>query len=135
MKHLKKFERKTIMNLFICYYESPHWKESVEILNSLELPTSVEISKGHHRGLASQVLLDTNLEESKKIAEDVLKKFPEEPLIVISEINVIMKKMPIGHYYDDDLVEPGRYFDVLVKEGKRGLFIHDETIPKVIKSR
>ena len=43
--------------------------------------------------------------------------------------------MPIGHYFDDDLVEPGRYFDVLVKDGKTGLFIHDETVPKVIKNR
>ena len=133
MKHLKKFRRKTIMNLFICFYESPYWSQSVDILNSLELPTSIEISKGHHRGLAVQVLLDTNLEDSKKIAQDILKKFPEEPLIVLSEIDVIMKKIPIGHYYDDDLVEPGRYFDRLVIGRKSGIFIYDDTTPKVDK--
>jgi hypothetical protein len=133
MKHLKKFERKTIMNLFICFYESPYWEKSIEILRSLQLPTSIEVSKGHHRGLAVQVLLDTNLEDSKRIAEDVFKKFPEEPIIVLSEINVIMKKIPIGHYYDDDLVEPGRYFDQLVSQRKSGIFIYDDTTTKVIK--
>jgi hypothetical protein len=128
MKHLKKFQRKTIMNLFICFYESPNWVQSVEILNSLKLPTSIEISKGHHRGLAFQVLLDTNLEDSKNIAEEISKKFPEQPLIVLSEVDVIMKKMPIGHYYDDDLVEPGRYFDKLVSQNQRGIFIYDDTM-------
>lgn len=133
MKHLKKFSRKTIMNLFVCFYESPYWSQSVDILNSLELPTSIEISKGHHRGLAVQVLLDTNLEDSRNIAEEISKKFPEQPLIVLSEVDVIMKKMPIGHYYDDDLVEPGRYFDRLVRGRKSGIFIYDDTTPKVGK--
>ena len=44
-----------------------------------------------------------------------------------------MKKIPIGHYYDDDLVEPGRYFDRLVIGRKSGIFIYDDTTPKVDK--
>lgn len=61
MIHLKtfnensKFQRKTIMNLFICEYGSPIWNESIKIFNSLQLPTSVEISKGHHIGLSFQI--------------------------------------------------------------------------------
>lgn len=34
-----------------------------------------------------------------------------------------MKEMPIGYYFDKSLWEPGRYFDKLVRDGKRGLFI------------
>ena len=45
----------------------------------------------------------------------------------------LMKKIPIGHYYDDDLVEPGRYFDRLVIGRKSGIFIYDDTTPKVDK--
>lgn len=130
MKHLKtfnenlNFQQKTIMNLFICEYESPNWDESVKIFNSLDLPTSVEISKGHHLGLSFQILLDTNLQESEKTAKEILTKFPELPLIVISEVDVEMKDIPIGYYFDKDLWEPGRYFDRLVSERKKGLFIY-----------
>lgn len=130
MIHLKtfnensKFQRKTIMNLFICEYESPNWNESIKIFNSLQLPTSVEISKGHHIGLAFQILLDTNIEQSEKLAKEILIKFPELPLIVISEVDIEMKEMPIGYYFDKSLWEPGRYFDKLVRDGKRGLFIY-----------
>jgi hypothetical protein len=44
-----------------------------------------------------------------------------------------IKDSPIGHWQDDDLVQPGRYFDRLVSEGKTGLVIHDENTPKIIK--
>ena len=55
------------------------------------------------------------------------------PLIVISEVNVQIKDSPIGHWFDDDLVQPGRYFDKLVSEEVTGLVIHDENAPKIIK--
>jgi hypothetical protein len=137
-----KMEKKVIMNMFICRHESPigssntnpNWSKCVEVLHSIKFPTSVEISGAHHRGLAVQVLLDTNLEESASFCRSLLDKFlPEVPLIVISEVNVQIKNSPIGHWFDNDLVQPGRYFDKLVSEGKTGLVIHDENTPKIIK--
>ena len=76
----------------------------------------------------------TNLEESISFCRGLLDKFlPEVPLIVISEVNVQIKDSPIGHWFDDDLVQPGRYFDKLVSEEVTGLVIHDENAPKIIK--
>lgn len=117
--------KKTIMNIFICEYSHPLWEECVSIFKSLSFPTSVQISGAHHRGLAFQILLDINLEESIELANNIINKFPKEPLIVISEVKVKMKDSPIGEYQDNDLVGPGRYFDQLVKEGKTGLFIFE----------
>jgi hypothetical protein len=134
--------KKTIMNMFICRYESPkgtyntnpNWAKCVETLRTIKFPTSVEISGAHYRGLAVQVLLDTNIEESASFCKGLLDKFlPEIPLIVISEVNVKIKNGPIGEWYDDDLVQPGRYFDKLVMKDKKGLFVHDENTPKIIK--
>lgn len=115
--------KKTIMNIFICEYDYPLWEECVSIFKSLILPTSVKISGAHHRGLAFQILLDINLEETIELSNKIINKFPQEPLIVISEVRVKMKNSPIGLYQDGDLVGPGRYFDQLVKGGKTGLFI------------
>lgn len=115
--------KKTIMNIFICEYSHPLWEECVSIFKSLSFPTSVQISGAHHRGLAFQILLDTNLEESIELANNIINKFPQDPLIVISDVRVKMKESPIGEYQDNDLVEPGRYFDQLVKEGRTGIFI------------
>jgi len=137
-----KIEKKVIMNMFICRREfpigtlnmNPNWIKCVEILRTIKFPTSVEISSAHHRGLSVQVLLDTNLEESISFCRGLLDKFlPEVPLIVISEVNVEIRNTPIGHWFDDDLVQPGRYFDKLVSEGVTGLVIHDENTPKIIK--
>lgn len=131
MKYLKLFEdvgmvKKTIMNIFLCNYKSDFWEESISIFKSLELPTSVQISSGSHKGLAFQVLLDINLEDAKKLANDIIEKFPETPLIVISEVMVKMKTTPIGQWQDDDLVEPGRYFDKLLKTGETGIFVYNK---------
>lgn len=117
--------KKTIMNIFICEYSYPLWEECVSIFKSLSFPTSVQISGAHHRGLAFQILLDINLKESIELSNNIINKFPKEPLIVISEVMVKMKDSPIGWYQDNDLVGPGRYFDQLVKEGKTGLFIFE----------
>jgi hypothetical protein len=117
---------KVIFNMFICNYESPNWKENVEILKSINFPTSIETSKGHHRGLAIQILLDLDLTSAKKFAEDVKSKFQDDVLIVLAEVNVQMKKQPIGYYFDKSLWEPGRYFDRLVRQDKAGIFIYSE---------
>jgi hypothetical protein len=115
---------KVILNMYICDYESPNWKDNVEILNSIEFPTSIPTSKGHHRGLAIQVLLDLNIEEAKDYANSLLTKFKADPTIVIAQVDVNMKNSPIGYYFDKDLWEPGRYFDSLVKQGKVGLYVY-----------
>jgi hypothetical protein len=124
---------KVILNMYICDYESPNWKENVEILNSIEFPTSIPTSKGHHRGLAIQVLLDLNIEEAKDYANSLLTKFKDDSTIVIAQVDVKMKNSPIGYYFDKDLWEPGRYFDNLVKQGKVGLYIYTKDMSKINK--
>jgi hypothetical protein len=130
MRYLKLFEgdmvKKTIMNTFLCNYKSDFWKESISIFKSLNFPTTIEISNGSYRGLAYQVLLDVNLEQAKVLADDIINKFPETPLIVISEVMVKIKTTPIGQWQDDDLVEPGRYFDKLLKTGETGIFVYNK---------
>ena len=117
---------KTIMNIFLCEHRTPLdiWEQSIRIFKSFDLPTSVGISPGHHRGLAYQVLLDSDIKESQDLCEELISKFPQEPLIVLGKVNVKIKPEPIGEWQDDDLVGPGRYFDRLVREGKRGIFIY-----------
>ena len=124
---------KVILNMYICGYESPNWKENVEILNSIEFPTSIPTSKGHHRGLAIQVLLDLNIEEAKDYANSLLTKFKDDSTIVIAQVDVKMKNSPIGYYFDKDLWEPGRYFDNLVKKRKVGLYIYTKDMSKINK--
>jgi len=126
-------ESKIILNMYICDYKSPNWIENVETLNSIKFPTSIPTSKGHHRGLAIQVLLDLNLHEAKNFATNLLTSFKDEPTIVIAQVEVKMKNSPIGYYFDQDLWEPGRYFDKLVTQGKTGLYIHTKDLPKVVK--
>lgn len=118
--------KKTIMNIFLCDYRSEFWSECISIFKSLDLPTSVEISGVNYRGLSYQVLLDSSLEDSKILANDIITKFPETPLVVISEVMVQMKSVSIGEWQDDDLVGPGRYFDKLVRDGESGLFLYSE---------
>ena len=115
--------KKTIMNIFICKYDSPFWEECSSIFRSLNLPTRVKISGAHHSGLAYQILLDTDLENSIELSNDIINKFPIEPLIVISEVLVKMKDKPIGWWQDDDLINPGRYFNKLIEEDQTGVFI------------
>ena len=117
---------KVILNMYICDYQSPNWKENVEILNSIEFPTSIPTSKGHHRGLAIQVLLDLNIKEAKDYANSLLTKFKADPTIVIAQVDVKMKNSPIGYYFDKDLWEPGRYFDNLVRQVKVGLYVYSK---------
>ena len=124
-------QSKVILNLYICGYESPNWKENVEILKSIDFPTSIEKSKGYHKGLSIQVLLDMDIQSAKEFSDEILNMFLDKPLIVIAEVNVIMKKQPIGYYFDKDLWEPGRYFDKLIEKGERGVFIHNPKSPQV----
>jgi hypothetical protein len=127
----RKLERfnlspKTIMNIFLCDHRTPLdiWEQSIKIFKSFDLPTSAGISPGHHRGLAYQVLLDSDIKESQDLCDELISKFQQEPLIVLGKVNVKIKPEPIGEWQDDDLVGPGRYFDRLVREGKRGIFIY-----------
>ena len=124
---------KVILNMYICDYESPNWKKNVEILNSIEFPTSIPPSIGHSRGLAIQVLLDLNMEDAEEYSNSLLTKFKANPTIVIAEVVVNIKNSPIGLYFDKDLWEPGRYFDNLVRQGKVGLYIYTKDIPNINK--
>lgn len=122
---INKPAHKVIFNMFICDYESPNWKENVEILRGINFPTSIEKSKGYHKGLSIQVLLDMDIQSAKEFSDEIINMFLDKPLIVIADVNVIMKKQPIGYYFDKDLWEPGRYFDKLIESGERGVFIYD----------
>ena len=125
-------QKKTIMNMFICEYGSPLWEECVSIFRSIDFPSSVSISGAHHRGLAFQILLDTGLEESEELANEIAGRFPQEPCIVLAEVFVKMKDCPIGEYQDRDLVGPGRHFDRLVREGKTGIFMIPKSIQPIV---
>lgn len=116
---------KTIFNMFVCYRieGNKKWIECVNILNKIKFPTSIPTGMGHHLGLSIQVLLDTNIEDSFEFSKGVSKLFPDEPIIVIGEVNTPMTDDPIGQQYTDDLIGPGRMFDNLVKENKRGIYI------------
>lgn len=115
---------KVILNMFICEHQSPKWEECVDLLLPFKFPTSVGISKGHNIGLSLQVLLDyKSIDEAKGILNKLLNYFPITPLIVVSEVYIELKNIPIGWYNDSSLINPGRYFDKLVKNNKKGLFI------------
>jgi SAM-dependent methyltransferase len=131
-----EIEKKVIMNMFVCDRYSSYWAQSVDILRTIDFPTSVGTSGVSHKGLGKQVLLDINLEESKQFAEKLLTMFPETPLIVLAEVDIRMEDHEhIGYWYQDCLIEPGRWFDELLRKGKRGLFIHDKSMPKVVKEK
>jgi len=120
---MEKKIRKVILNMFICEHGSPHWVECVVLLRNFNFHTSIDTSLGHHRGLAIQVLLDyESIEDTRELTTELLNIFPVTPLIVIGEVDVVFKDIPIGYYQDDSLVGIGRYFDYLVKEGTKGLF-------------
>lgn len=118
-------DKRTIMNIFLCGYTSPNWEESIKIFKSIKLPTSIQISGSGYRGLGYQVLLDLNITDAKDFVESIYNLFPEKPLIVISEVNVIIlnKDTHIGEYQDHDLVKPGRYFSNLIENGKNGIYV------------
>jgi hypothetical protein len=59
----------------------------------------------------------------EEFSDEIVNMFLDKPLIVIAEVNVIMKKQPIGYYFDKDLWEPGRYFDKLIESGEGGVFM------------
>jgi hypothetical protein len=101
---------------------SQYWEQCINILHDIKFQTSIDTSTGHHRGLAIQVLLDyETIEDTKELTNQLLNIFPVTPLIVIGEIDIIFKNIPIGQYQDDSLVEIGRHFDHLVKTRKKGL--------------
>lgn len=115
---------KVIMNIFICYRESPLWEESLNIFKSIKktLPTSVGISGGSHLGLSYQILLDVDIDKAVDLSNDISQKIISPILIVLSDVIVEMKDIPIGEWVDKDLIEPGIYFDKLVSENKTGIF-------------
>ena len=110
MKYLEKFEKTTqliIFNMYVCDRKSPNWIECVKIIKNIHLPLATKSSGGHHRGLAIQALLNTDsIEDVKILSENIINKFPEKPLIVISKCNVVLKSIPIGEYQDNSIVEP-----------------------------
>jgi len=122
--NFKNIKKGVLLNLFVCDYNDPEWINKVTQLNNIikELPNIVTPSKGHYKGLALQTILGVSLDDAKEIANNILEKL-DSSLVVLSEIEFIHKNIPIGHYQDDSLVKPGRYFDKLVKNDKKGLYI------------
>jgi hypothetical protein len=128
--NFKKFSNdksniKTIMNIFICNYDSiDNFISSLNIFESINFPTSLKISSSSSVGLGYQILLDLNLKKSENFTKSILDKFPETPLIVLSEVNIdIDYEVAIGEHQDESLIKPGRYFEELISKNKRGIFI------------
>lgn len=130
MKHIKLFENfiyKTLMNLYICDrgVNNDIWIKSTEIINNFNFPIWINPSFGHWKGYGMQIVLDANLKESIEISKNLINKLPITPLIVLYPINLNKSELPIGEYYDNQLIKPGRYFDKLIKENKKGIFIYE----------
>ena len=116
--------KKVILNMFVCDRKSQYWEKCVEILHTIDFPTSIETSSVHHNGLGVQVLLDfDDIEKATDYVNEInlLGLFlPIIPLVFISEVDIEFKNTPIGEYQDYSLVNPGRKFDDLVSKKRTG---------------
>lgn len=73
-------------------------------------------------GFGIQSILNTNnKEEANRIANLLYNTFDNDILIVLSRQNVSNFE-PVGQNNDEVFVKPGRYFDGLIKSGKKGIY-------------
>ena len=139
MKHIKtykeqeaeeyknlKYEEKVIFNIFLCYHEENNlekWKNCIQKFKDLNINWWVEPNAGHHLGLAYQSILDvSDIKEAEEISKDIMKIFDNDALIVISK-QMVHNYEPVGRNNEKAFHECGRYFDKLVSQNKKGLFI------------
>ena len=110
--------------MFVCDRKSQYWGKCVEILHTIDFPTSIETSGVHHNGLGVQVLLDfDDIEKATDYVNEInlLGLFlPIIPLVFISEVDIEFNNKPIGEYLVYSLVKPGRKFDELVSKKRTG---------------
>ncbi len=116
-------EVKYLIYIYFCDYSDPKFKEFVDKFENMDIDFWVKPGKGHHMGFAIQSILNTH---SKKRAMDTVEKiyneFDRDILIVISKQKVTNKE-PIGMNQEDVFTEVGRYFDKLVKNNKKGIYL------------
>ena len=74
-------------------------------------------------GFALQSILNTsNLSKAEKIATKLFKRFDENILIVLSK-QMVTNIEPVGENQEEVFVEPGRTFDELVADKKKGIYV------------
>lgn len=131
MKYIKtyenlKYEEKVIFNIFLCYHDEENiekWMDCLQKFKNLNINWWVEPNVGHHSGLAYQSILDvSNIKEAEEISKDILKIFNDDALIVISK-QLVHNEEPVGRNHEIAFHECGRYFDKLIRQRKKGLFI------------
>jgi hypothetical protein len=129
-EHIKKVlkeetstEVKYLIYIYFCDYDDPRFLEFVSKYEHMDIDFWVKPGKGHHRGFAIQSILNTH---SKKRALDTVERiyneFNQDILIVLSKQRVSNIE-PIGINNEDVFTEVGRYFDKLVKQTKKGIYI------------
>jgi len=130
MKHIKtyeifKYEEKVIFNIFLYYHDEDNlekWKNCIQKFKNLNISWWVEPNTGHHLGLAYQAILDvSDINEAEEISKNILEIFNNDALIVISK--QMVHNYELGWNNEKAFHECGRYFDNLVSQGKKGLFI------------
>ena len=116
-------EDKYLIYIYFCDYSDPRFNDFVGRFNDLDINFWVEPSKGHHNGFAIQSILDTHsLKRAKQTAKELYETFDDDIVIVLSKQRVSNKE-PIGSNNEDVFTEPGRYFDKLVRQNKKGVYI------------
>jgi len=134
VNYLKKYENwvqaeKVIFNIFLCYHESypeniEKWNDYIQKFKKLDVDWWVKPQPGHHSGLAYQSILNTSdIDEAKEISEKILDVFSDDALIVLSK-GEVRNFEPVGQNFDKAFWGCGRYFDKLVREKKKGIYIY-----------
>ena len=123
LKEEASTEVKYLLYIYFCDYDDPRFREFVSKFEDMDIDFWVESGKGHHLGFAIQSILNTH---SKKIALDIVERiyneFDQDILIVLSKQRVSNIE-PIGINNDDVFTEVGRYFDKLVRQKEKGIYI------------
>jgi len=113
---------KVLIYIYFCDYEDENFKKYVDKFNKIDIDFWVKPGKGHHRGFALQSILNTsNLGKAEKIATRLFKIFDENILIVLSK-QMVTNIEPVGENQEDVFVLPGRTFDELVTDKKKGIY-------------
>jgi hypothetical protein len=121
-----KTEEKVIFNIFLCPYATNNkkWVDYIEIFKNLNVDWWVKPNAGNPLGLAYQSILNTDdINEAIKISNYIFEKFDNDVLIVISK-NFVRNFEPVGMNNEDAFIGCGRYFDKLVKNNKKGIFVY-----------
>jgi hypothetical protein len=120
-----KIKEGFIFNISVAYYEDPKWVEKIEYFKNLipSLPNIVNPDFGQTSGgVGIQLFIDFSKEEAISLSEDIFKDFEQSIVIVFKKIELNIKYKRIGLHYEDCLVDPGRLFDIKMKNKEFGIY-------------